>query len=246
MGFARSHGPFPAVAGETLSIPLGAGHVVQLVDGAQPGLLLCWQDPTAADFTLAGAVEADRPGVAVAADVDEVWLVWPAVLLSTAAVTLRSWSSAPGHVPPAWERSGREEPELLAFGHEEAIPAGGGKALFTSTDAERAAGDFELRRWSTVSVAVSVNTAEGVGNTEWILRLDTKTAGAWWAVYSSPANRAQVWQDDGPPTRRCMYVQFPIPYGPWRIWLDNVDLVIEGHAHFHIYRTTGTAHRRTI
>ncbi len=247
---ARSHGPFPAVADKTLPVPIGAGQVVQLVSGAQAGLLLAWQDPNSADFNLAGAIAADRPGVAIAAAVDSVWLVWPPVLRSSESVTLRSWSRSPGHVPPAWERSGREEVEHLAEGEQVTVPGNdAGLVLFDSEDTQRVPGTIELRRFSSVTVWCAFKIATPIVTTDVDLVLQIQTGGTWWSAYSTPAERKAVWQwgsGTSPGTsRRMASVTWPIPFARWRIRLNNSDS-ISAKADFHVFRTSSQFARQTV
>lgn len=248
--YARSHGAFDAVAGATVSVPIGAGDVVQLVTGDQPGLLLCWQNPAAADFTGAGAIEADRPDVSIEANVDSVWLKWPDTLLSTVPVRLRSWSVPPATVPPPWPRSGMEQVEHLAEGDNVTITGLDlGKVLFDSEDVQREPGTIELRRFSSVTVWCSF-VIDGTTTTGTIdLVLEIQSDGVWWAAYSSPGGRNAVWQHGPGVTpgtgRRLASATWPIPFARWRIRLNH-SVIPSALASYHVYRSSSLFARQTV
>ena len=231
---------------------MGAGALVQLVDGAAPGVLLCWQDPSSSDFSTAGAVVADRPDVSVSANVDSVWLQWPAVLRSTEAVTLRTWNRTPRDVPPAWNRSGREQVRLLAFQRNISCPVASGTTLYDSEvsegETERAAGDVEVRPYSSLVVQVSVDLSGTVVSNEWNLQLMTLVDGAMITFISEPGSRAQVWMDlqTGASARRVCNQVWPKPFAPYRIRLWNEDALVAGTAHFHIFESTGLCSHFTV
>lgn len=207
---------FGPAADTTTHARLGAGAVVQVVGGAQPGIVISFQDPSVARSDDEYGFTTTRDGDTYSMHGEEIWIVWPVGVKEGEGneLVLRVWPFPSLHTgtPREW------------YGLEETLIVGEAKAL--SATGSGGPNDYDLCAEQAAQVEPRVYNYATL-----YLRGIPKLSGAelqLWVDCEGTSFAMQLWDTNralGVPIQTSTVsagtVSFQIPPAPWKLVLSN-------------------------